>query len=171
MRTPARIKDWLTDAELAAWLDDAPDKGAYQKRLAIWLTHVGGLHAERVAELLHVSKQAVWLWVGQYNRQGPEGLARTGRGGRRWGFLTWAEEAALLGRLSAGAVSGQWLSVRQIRAELTAAIGREVSLAYVYRLLRRHGWRKLAPRPRHVRARAEAPAEFKKNSPPFSPKR
>ena len=58
-----------------------------------------------------------------------------------------------------------------IRAELTAAIGLEVSLAYVYRLLRRHGWRKLAPRPRHVRARAEAQVEFKKNSPPFSPKR
>lgn len=41
----------------------------------------GFFHAQQVASILQVSKQAVWLWIGQYNTRGPEGLARTGRGG------------------------------------------------------------------------------------------
>jgi hypothetical protein len=42
-----------------AWVQDAPDKTAYQRRLAIWLTHAGPFPAHRVADLLRVSTQAV----------------------------------------------------------------------------------------------------------------
>ena len=45
-----------------------------------------------------------------------------------------------------------------------SGVFKEVSLAYVYRLLRRHQWRKLGPRPRHVKADPEAQEAFKKNS-------
>jgi len=48
----------LSDEELAFWVQDAPDKAAYQKRLAIWLTHIGPFHAKKVADLLLISKQA-----------------------------------------------------------------------------------------------------------------
>ena len=37
---------------------------------------------EEIADLLQISTPAVWLWVKQFNRQGPEGLSRAGRGGR-----------------------------------------------------------------------------------------
>ncbi len=58
-------------------------KGAYQRRLAIWLTEVGPFAAHRVAEFLAISTQAVWKWLGEYNALGPQGLERHGRGGRR----------------------------------------------------------------------------------------
>jgi transposase len=80
MRNPSELAPWFSPEELLAWVQEAGDKAAYQKRLAIWLTHAGPFHAGEVARYLGVSKQAVWLWVGQYNKLGPDGLERPGRG-------------------------------------------------------------------------------------------
>jgi len=165
MRKPARIEPWLSEEELAAWVEAERDKPTYKKRLAIWLTHTGPFHAERISEFLQVSKQAVWLWVGQYNRQGPMGLERKGRGGRRWAFMTWEDEEALLRGFEKRAMNGEVLTAKSLWKDVVERLGREVSLYYVYRLLHRHKWRKLAPRPRHVKANLESQADFKKNSP------
>jgi hypothetical protein len=43
-----------------------------------------------------------------------------------------------------------------------AKIKHEVHITSIYRLLDRHGWRKLVPRPRHPSANPEAQAAFKK---------
>jgi len=61
--------------------------------------------------------------------------------------------------------------VKQMLPEICQVAGAEVSLAYVYHLLRRHQWRKLGPRPRHVKADPQAQEEFKKNFRPSSKKR
>ena len=121
--------------------------------------------------MLGVSKQAVWLWLGQYNKHGPAGLGRKGRGGRRWSLISWEEEEALLKSLENRAVEGQVLTAKQLLPEVSQAVGHEVSLGYVYALLRRHRWRKLGPRPRHVRAKREIQEEFKKNYPASSAKK
>jgi transposase len=118
-----------------------------------------------------MSKQAVWLWVGQYNKNGPEGLGRQGRGGRRWSLLSWPQEEALLKSFEKRALRGEWITAKQMLPEICQVAGEEVSLAYVYRLLRRHQWRKLGPRPRHVKADSQAQEEFKKNSRSLSKKR
>ena len=171
MKPPARIKPWLSPEELAVWVREAPDLKSYQRRLAIWLTQFGPFHARQVAEMLQVSKQAVWLWVGQYNKHGPGGLERRGRGGRRWSYLSWEQERELLRSLEERAAQGEILTAKQILPQVEKAAGKKVSLGYVYRLLHRHRWRKLGPRPRHVKADGEAQEEFKKNSPPSSSKR
>jgi transposase len=164
MRLPAQIEPWLSTVDLQVWVREAPDKGAYQRRLAIGLTSVCRLPAHRVAESLCVSTQAVWLWIAQYNQQGPEGLRRTGRGGRRWAWLAWEQEERFLQARQEAAGRGQILTAPQLRAGLEKLTGRQVSLAYVYRLLHRHGWRKLGPRPRHPQAQPTVQEEFKKNS-------
>lgn len=165
MRPPAQIEPWLSLEDLQTWVREAPDKSSYQRRMAIWLTLVGRLPAHQVAEYLCVSKQAVWLWISQYNHQGPEGLERQGRGGRRWALLSLEEEQALLGRWLARAEKGQLLTAKQLLNPLEKRLGRRVSLGYVYRLLHRWGWRKLGPRPRHPRARPQDQERFKKNFP------
>ena len=140
MRAPATIKPWLPIEKMFRWLQDAPDEASYKRRLAIWLTHTGRLHAGRVAGALGVSTAAVWLWVRQYNTLGPEGLERRGRGGRRWGFLTPAQEAELLDPFLRRARAGRPARGVEVRQAAEKLLGREVSLPYVYRLLRRHGW-------------------------------
>ncbi len=164
MKPPAQIKPWMSLEEMAVWVREAPTKESYQKRLVIWLTHIYSHHAHRIAGMLQVSKQAVWLWIGQYNKKGPEGLDRKGRGGRRWAFLPWSKEESLLQSLEEEAARGEILTAKHLRPKIEETVGKEVTMAYVYRLLHRHKWRKIVPRPRHVKADREAQETFKKTS-------
>jgi transposase len=138
MKMPAQISPWLTDEQLANWVREAPSQDAYKKRLAIWLTRKGPFHAHRVSDLLQVSKQAVWLWIKQYNSGGPESLDRKGRGGRRRAYLSLEEERQLVDRLQQQVAKGQARKAKELLPEVLAAVGQNVSVAYVYRLMQRH---------------------------------
>jgi len=151
MRRPALIHQWLSPGRLQAWVRKARTREEYQKRLAIWMTLKGPFPAHRVASLLLVSKQAVWLWVGQYNRKGPDGLQRQGRGGRRRAYLSLSQEAALLESLQKRAQRGDAPTARQVQEEVSQATRIKVSISYIYRLFDRIGWRKSGVRPRHSR--------------------
>jgi len=164
MRGPAQMKPWLSTEEMAVWVNDAHTKDAYRHRLAIWLTHIGPFHAQRVAELLAVSVPSVWFWVKQYNNQGPDGLEGPGRGGRRWSFLSWPEEQALLQSFYVRAGKGEIINAKKIHKIICEKLKRDISIDYVYRLLHRHQWRKIGPRPRHPKTDIESQVLFKKNS-------
>jgi transposase len=164
MRRPAQISPWLSTEEMMVWIREAPTKEAYRHRLAVWLTYIGPFHAQRVAELLAVSVPSVWHWVKEYNKHGPSGLEGPGRGGRRWGFLSWSEEQALLQSFYLRAGKGEIITAKKIYKNICEQLKREVSLDYVYRLMHRHGWRKIGPRSRHPKTNPEGQALFKKNS-------
>lgn len=53
----------------------------------------------------------------------------------------------------------------QIQHAFEEKVGREVDDSTIYRLLHRHGWRKLMPRPRHPKADPQIQEQFKKNFP------
>ena len=139
MRPPATINDNLSLDEMFQWVQNAPDQQSYKCRMAIWLTRTSKLHAAKVADILGVSKQAVWLWIRQYNQAGPEGLERKGRGGRRWGLLRPEQERDLLAPLLRKARSGLPVSPRIVRGMLEKKLKRKVSMSYVYKLLQRNG--------------------------------
>jgi transposase len=151
MRRPALIHPWLSEKKLEAWVRKARSREEYQRRVAIWITLTGPFPAHRVASLLVVSKQAVWLWVSQYNRLGPDGLQRRGRGGRRRAYLSLTQEAALLESLQKRAQRGEAPKARQVQEEVSKVTRIKVSISYIYRLFDRIGWRKLAARARHPR--------------------
>jgi transposase len=151
MRRPAVIHRWLSEKGLKTWVRKAGTREEYQKRLAIWMTLTGPFPAHRVASLLVVSKQAVWLWVSQYNRLGPDGLQRQGRGGRHRAYLSLTEEAALLESLQKRAQRGEAPTARQVQEEVSQATRIKVSISYIYRLFDRIGWRRLRGRARHPR--------------------
>jgi transposase len=164
MRKPSSLSPWFSVEQLVAWVKESPDKTAYQRRLAIWLTHVGPFTAHRVAYLLAVSTQAVWKWVAEYNTLGPTGLDRKGRGGRRWGLMTLEEERAFLAEHLSEAESVGLLTAKQLASALAKGLGQEVSIDYIYGLLHRHQWRKLTPRPHHAKQNPALAEVFKKNS-------
>ena len=151
MRKPALIHPWLSEKELEEWVRKAQSCQEYQKRVAIWMTRTGPFPAHRVASLLVVSKQAVWLWVSQYNRQGPEGLQRRGWGGRRRAYLSLSQEVTLLDRLQRRAQRGQAPKAREVQEEISKITRKRVSISYIYRLFERIRWRKLGARARRPR--------------------
>ena len=68
----------------------------------------------------------------------------------------------------ARAEHGEIATVAEVQQAFEAQIGQEVDDSTIYRLLHRHGWRKLMPRPRHPQASQEAQEQFKKTLPPKS---
>ncbi|MHC4396565.1 MAG: helix-turn-helix domain-containing protein [Planctomycetota bacterium] len=167
MRQPAAIKSWLSIEKMFQWLQDAPDESSYKRRMSIWLTHTGKLHANKVAKTLGVSTQAVWLWIRQYNARGPEGLKRRGRGGRRWGFLTTQQESELLKPFIRRARLGSPPKPAEIKQSIEQKLQRKVSAPYIYRLLHRHRWAEIIAQSRQYAPSEAVQDDFKKFSRPW----
>ncbi len=62
------------------------------------------------------------------------------------------------------------LTVADIQQAYWERTGQAVARSTVYRLLERHGWRKVVPRPRHPKADIAAQATFKKTLPRGTPR-
>ena len=74
------------------------------------------------------------------------------------------EEKAFLAPWVEQAREAGVLVVSPLRAALAEKLGRKVAPSVIYRLLARHGWRKVAPDTRHPKSDRHAQAEWKKNS-------
>ena len=61
--------------------------------------------------------------------------------------------------------AGGVLVVGEIKTAYEKKAGKQVPKSTVYRMLARHGWRKIAPRPKHPKAEIGVQEEFKKSSP------
>lgn len=162
MRQPAQIKEWMSLEELQDWIREAPDQVAYKKRMAVWLTIIGPFYAHEIATMLGVAKQSVWLWISEYNKNGPKSFVSEGRGGRRWAYLSHEQEETILATFLKNAEEGQIITVKQMLPEIQKKTGKKVSLGYVYKLLKRHNWRKLGPRPHHIKRDINKQEDFKK---------
>ena len=118
--------------------------------------------AQEIALHTGVSVSTVHRVISVYNRLGAAALETPGKGGRRHKYLTLPEEKAFLAPFFAQAEGGEIATVAQIQCAYEAKVGHEVDDSTIYRLLHRHGWRKLMPRPRHPKADPAAQEHFKK---------
>jgi transposase len=119
------------------------------------------------ARQLGVSRSSLNHVVAAYNRLGPAALASDPRAAKApRAYLSRAEEAAFLRGFLAPAGRGQVSVARPVRQALEARLGHPVHPRTVERLLARHAWRKVVPRPRHPKADAAVQAEHKKKSAP-----
>lgn len=86
-------------------------------------------------------------------------------GGRRHASMTWEQEVEFLLPWSEQSADGGMLIVGPLRAALAQRLGRPVAHSVVYRLLARHGWRKVAPDTRHPKSDPAEQERWKKNCP------
>lgn len=133
---------------------------------AVLLPALFGATLEQTATVLGVGRATVARLQAAFRKTRPtrRGPARNW-GGRRQSLLTPEEEAAFLKPWLTSAVTGNLVVVSPIRAALAQRLGKPVKPSVVYRLLARHGWRKVAPDTRHPKSQPEVQAEWKKNSP------
>ena len=78
--------------------------------------------------------------------------------------MTVEEEREFLREWEAKATEGGVLSVPPIHAALLEKLGRSIPISTTYRLLARHGWRKIQPDTKHPKSDSKVQEEFKKNS-------
>ena len=157
-----KLENHLSHKQLRKRMLETQDRWQFQRWQSLYLTSQG-LPAQQVADYVGVSPGTVHQWIFQYNHQGPESLKLQGRGGRRFGLLTFPEEATLLESLRSQAERGQVVAAFSLRALVEKKAEQAVSKDYLYDLLHRHGWRKVVPRPQHPQADSKKQAVFKKN--------
>ncbi len=131
---------------------------------AVLLPAETGATVTQTAALLGVSRSNVSLLQAKFRdslRIGPP-LQPTW-GGRRNALLTATEELEFLAPWLEAAKAGGMLVVSPVRAALAQKLGRPIKASVAYRLLARHGWRKVAPDTSHPKSDSVAQADWKKN--------
>ena len=128
----------------------------------IYLALIRPRKAEEIARDTGVSVTTVRRVISTYNRLGLAALETPGKGGRRHEYMSLEQERSFLQPFFARAAQGEIATAEEIQQAFEAEVKHAVHSSSIYRLLDRHGWRKLVPRPHHPQANPEAQAVFKK---------
>lgn len=136
-----------------------------QKWLVIYNAIADPRTAAEIALHVGVSKGFVRKVIQQYNRQGEIGLSTPGKGGRHNCYLSREQEKQLIEPFKEKARRGQVATAMQIKLAYEKECGFLVHKTTIYRLLERHQWRKIVPRPTHPKKDSNAVDEFKKTFP------
>ena len=150
--------------ELHATLTASQDKANYQRVMAVWLRAKCKINARAIADIIGWSIHSVHQIQSRYFNEGCIIFDGPGRGGRRNENLSFRQESKLLAPFLKNAEKGRILIVSEIRKAYEQKLGKRVPPSTVYRMLARHDWRKIVPRPLHPKADIEAQETFKKTS-------
>ena len=132
---------------------------------AVLLPALFGATLEQTAAVLGVGRATVARFQTAFRKQRSVGPNPSRHwGGRRQSLLTPEAERAFLKPWLKSAATGHLVVVSPLRAALAQRVGQPVKPSVVYRLLARHGWRKVAPDTRHPKSKPEVQEAWKKNS-------
>ena len=165
MRKPRPITDEMK-AEIVKAMEAAKTKDEFRRLQACWLRAERGLNPWEIGEIVGMIPESVRRIHARLFKEGAKALLDGPLGGRRRENLTLQEEAELLRSFHFDASQSRMLEVSKVKAAYEELVGHKVPPSTIYRMLARHGWRKVAPWPRHPKADPVAQEEFKKNCPP-----
>jgi transposase len=138
----------------------------FQRFLCVWLRVEQDLSTKEIARVLDWNVNTIRITQRDFIARGSKAFVEEKRGGRRRQLMTIEEEKLFLASFADLADSASMLVVNEIKAALEKQLGRAVHKTTVYRMLRRHGWRKVVPRPQHPKQNKEAIDAFKKRASP-----
>ena len=164
------VGDRATVERLAQRLKEATGHAQYQRIQCVLIRATLGNSAAEIAQLLGWSTATVHVMHSRWAKEGEAIFDVRERGGRHHQHLTQEQEAELLVPFVERARAGGMLSVAEIQQAYQERTGKAVARSTVYRLLERHGWRKIVPRPRHPKADVAAQPAFKKTPPRGTPR-
>lgn len=158
------VGDKPTVERLAERLKRAQSHSEYQRIQCVLIRATLGSTAAQIAQLLGWSVATVHVMHSRWAKEGEAIFDVRRRGGRRHQHLTLEQEQELLAPFVQRAHDGGMLTVAEIEQAYRDRSGKDVARSTIYRLLERHGWRKVAPRPRHPKADVAAQVAFKKTT-------
>lgn len=162
--------DKATVERLAERLKRASSHSEYQRIQCVLIRATLGSSAAEIAQLLGWSRATVHVLHSRWAKEGDAIFDLRCRGGRHHQNLSVAQEQDLLAPFVQRAQAGGVLTVAEIQKAYQEQAGKTVAPSTIYRLLDRHGWRKVVPRPRHPKADVEAQGAFKKTPPSGTPR-
>ena len=168
MGDKTRAAHHLTIEQVKEKMKAAKDPRQLQRWQIVYTALLDPRKAEEIATSVGVSKSLVQKVISRYNREGIQSIEMKSSGGRYHEYLTKEEEEQFLSQFFKQAEMGEYVTKKTIHLAYEDRIGHIVHETTIYRLLKRHGWRKVQPRPRHPKADIQVQEVFKKNwEPPF----
>jgi transposase len=163
MRNPNPISE-QRQKELEAFRKSRWPGEEFLRFLCAWLRIECRLSPAEIGRVLGWHPITARTTQQEFIKHGVEALLEKPRGGRHRALLSFEEETAFLAQFGEMAVAGSILVVAEVRLALEQKLGKQVAESTVYRILHRHGWRKLVPRPFHSKRKPEAAEAFKKGA-------
>ena len=132
---------------------DNKDKRAEARLKALEL-RAKGASSNEVAAATGFHAGSVTRLVAKYRDHGIEAIAGNHYGGNHRN-MSIEEEAAILARFQEQAEKGELVEISEIAKAYQQAIDHPMSTGQIYRVLHRHGWRKVMPRSKHPKKASE----------------
>jgi transposase len=148
--------------ELLLKMKQSKDIGEYRRLQAVYLRGALNEAIEKIATLTNYSPHYVRHLHIAYKNGGIAAILSQQKGGRFNQHLTLDEEEDFIKPFIEKANSGGILEIGIIHKALEERLKSRINRQVVYNILHRHGWRKIAPRPRHPKADLAAQEAFKK---------
>jgi transposase len=156
------VKNHLSVEAIDQRIKQATEAWRVRRWLVIRHALVDPAPARAIGRRIGLSICTVRNLIQGYNRQGPAAIDTPGRGQRQRAYLPLEEERAFLEPLIEPSRAGHLSTAREIHVELEKTLGHPVAKSTIYRMLKRHEWRKLVPRPKHPHSTKAAQEQFKK---------
>ena len=137
------------------------DKRA-EARLKVLQLRAQGQKAKEVAAATGFHAAYVTQLVAKYKEHGLEAISGNHYGGNHQN-MSVEKEAEILAPYQAQAEKGRIVEVKEIAEAYQRTVAHSVSKAQIYRVLHRHGWRKVMPRSKHPKKASEEDIESSKN--------
>lgn len=161
MARVSRVLPHLSEAEVKEKMRTARNFRQQQKWWIVYNALVAPRTAAEIAKHTGTNVRDVDQVISEYNRQGVAAIETPGSGGRRTQYLSVEEETSFLADLEPKAKRGQITTKAEVKVAFEKRVGQQVAKSTIYRLLNRHQWRKIKPRPRHPKSDPEEQAVFK----------
>ena len=134
-------------AEISEARKSNRDKQVEKRLRAVELRGEGKRNTE-IAQRLETSSDMVSRWVSMYAKGGLAALLPKKREAHRRN-MSYEAEKNFLEAYVERAEAGQMVEVSEMKAAYEARVGHRISSGQIYRVLKRHDWRKVKPRSRH----------------------
>jgi len=136
------------------------DVKSYNRLLALHMRVMGKKNKE-ISETVGFSVQYITELVSKYVKEGMDSILTDKRTGNHRN-MSVSEEIAFLDGFFDLADAGQIVTIATIMEKYEEVTGKPCADTTIYRLLKRHGWRKIAPRPEHPGKASEDEIESSK---------
>ena len=121
-----------------------------------------GLTNDEIAQKLDTSDKMVSQWMSAYiNNGGIAALLPKERIGMHRN-LSIEEEKEFLSAYTKQAEAGQIIDLNELKAAYIEKVGHSIGGSQIYRMLERHGWRKVMPRSKHPQKASDEAIEASK---------
>ncbi|SUB74465.1 helix-turn-helix domain-containing protein [Peptoniphilus indolicus] len=146
--------------ELEVELKKTNNKREYIRIKAIILK-LKGNSAKSISEKLDVGKSTVFAWLKAYREDSVNALQNKKRQGNHRN-LCFEEEKEFLKQFEEKAESGQIVTAKEIEKAYVKLVGHSIGSGQIYRVLKRHGFRKIMPRSKHPKKASKEVIETSK---------